>query len=160
MKKMLLLGALAPGLCWAHPPAELINLSMLHVDQMVAVQEQVCAARAPAQGKKFSQALDKWRSVNKELLNDLQQASMAIETAASAKMSEPADKAELQKGVESLFTLTAARQLAGNQIFSEFARLTDAQANQVCAGYVSDAKGDAWLRSEMLAALASAAREK
>ncbi|QSI76656.1 hypothetical protein [Niveibacterium microcysteis] len=132
-------------------------MAMLYADEMLVVQEQVCTARAPTEGKQFSQSIAKWRAANQALLGELQQAAVDVEQSAYEKLKNPESSNSLQSGVGALLALTGAQPLGATAVLNTFAKLNDAQAKSMCATYAHQATNESWLRTEMQSALKLAA---
>lgn len=157
MRKLALLCALFPALSFADSPADGSGLAMLYANEMIVVQEQVCIARAPAEGKQFSQSIAKWRVANQTLLGELQQAAVDVEQSAYEKLKNPESSSALQSGLGALLALTAAQPWGASAVLNTFAKLNDTQAKSMCATYAHQAGNESWLRTEMQSALKQAA---
>ncbi|MBV1776362.1 hypothetical protein KSF73_11635 [Burkholderiaceae bacterium DAT-1] len=156
MKKLILLCLLYPTVCFAHPPAEMVNLASLYTDEMLTVLEQICIARAPSKAKQYSEAMTKWRAANQKQLRDIQQAADNVERMAYQKLGNAQSRQDKEAALSTLMIITTAKTWGANSASSSFAKLKDGEARSLCETYTREASNEAWMRAEMLSALKQA----
>lgn len=160
MKKLLLLLAFAPVVCFAHVPADLGHMAMLYVDNLLSVREKVCQARAPSEAKRLSQSLSGWRKENQVLLRQLEETAEDFERAASEMAKGSQSRETSHAGYAFLHLISAAKVFGPGMELDAFAKSTDAHAKAMCASHALSFSEATFLRQDLESALKTAEKLK